>query len=353
MSSKIQEQVKLPFSVAFAVVMQGIRIRFGRSLVTIMGVVLGIAFLMSILTGQVITDGVQDEKNLRQEVKRMYSFLIDEMGPPEDKTIGVIQQGDLKASEYRLIQQLAKDGLKSVQLVTLNESKNTEIKIDNIKNLQINQSQFTNLSSTETKAILVFGADPIAANSWNTILQNAPANIVLANTTPGVLKNVPDGKTTVMLERELSKEEIEEIKNKEEAASFRSLWIVIISLLVTVIGIANAMLMSVTERFREIGTMKCLGALSRFVRTLFLIEASIMGIIGSLAGSIFGFLFTLFIYIFIYGPRNAFSALDVTRLFLYLLFSLVAGVVLSIVAAIYPANVASSMVPADALRTNI
>ena len=42
-------------------------------------------------------------------------------------------------------------------------------------------------------------------------------------------------------------------------------WIVILSLMVCVVGIINAQLMAVTERFREIGTMKCLGALDRVV----------------------------------------------------------------------------------------
>ena len=45
-------------------------------------------------------------------------------------------------------------------------------------------------------------------------------------------------------------------------------WLVILSLLVCVVGIVNAQLMAVTERFREIGTMKCLGALDRFILRL-------------------------------------------------------------------------------------
>ena len=65
-------------------------------------------------------------------------------------------------------------------------------------------------------------------------------------------------------------------------------WVVVISLLVTVIGITNALLMSVTERFKEIGTMKCLGALSGFIRQLFLIESMFIGLVGSLAGIVIG-----------------------------------------------------------------
>ena len=48
-------------------------------------------------------------------------------------------------------------------------------------------------------------------------------------------------------------------------ASPKQRWIIILSLLVCVVGIVNAQLMAVTERFREIGTMKCLGALDRFI----------------------------------------------------------------------------------------
>ena len=47
----------------------------------------------------------------------------------------------------------------------------------------------------------------------------------------------------------------------EQGISTKDIWLIIMSLIVCVVGIANSMLMAVTERFREIGTMKCLGAL--------------------------------------------------------------------------------------------
>ena len=63
-------------------------------------------------------------------------------------------------------------------------------------------------------------------------------------------------------------------------------WLIILSLLVCVVGIVNAQLMAVTERFREIGTMKCLGALDRFVLRLFLLEAGMQGIVGAGIGAV-------------------------------------------------------------------
>ncbi|HXK45343.1 MAG TPA: hypothetical protein PL060_05245 [bacterium] len=73
-----------------------------------------------------------------------------------------------------------------------------------------------------------------------------------------------------------------------EEMRIRQMWLVSLSLLVCVVGIVNAMLMAVTERSREIGTMKCLGALDKFVVELFLLESSMQGLTGSIIGVIFG-----------------------------------------------------------------
>ena len=83
--------------------------------------------------------------------------------------------------------------------------------------------------------------------------------------------------------RGMTADEQAKLAAEEGRARFRNIWIVVISLFVTVIGITNSMLMSVTERFREIGTMKCLGALSAFVRQMFLLESSLVGLVGAVA----------------------------------------------------------------------
>ena len=70
-------------------------------------------------------------------------------------------------------------------------------------------------------------------------------------------------------------------------------WLIGLALLVAFVGILNAMLMSVTERFREIGTMKCLGALDSFIVKLFLIESFFQGGAGTVAGHPLGLLLSI------------------------------------------------------------
>ena len=74
----------------------------------------------------------------------------------------------------------------------------------------------------------------------------------------------------------------------EQGISTKDIWLIVMSLIVCVVGIANSMLMAVTERFREIGTMKCLGALDGFVVRLFLLESGFQGFSGALIGALIG-----------------------------------------------------------------
>jgi putative ABC transport system permease protein len=131
--------------------------------------------------------------------------------------------------------------------------------------------------------------------------------------------------------------------------SARTGWLIIISFMVCVVGVANAMLMSVTERFREIATMKCLGALDSFIMIIFVMESSLQGLAGGLAGVVLGLL--LGIVRSIWG----FGTLALTNLpAMLLVFSaglcLVAGVILAAMAAVYPAWVAARLAPMEAMR---
>lgn len=130
-------------------------------------------------------------------------------------------------------------------------------------------------------------------------------------------------------------------------------WLVIMSLIVCVVGIANAMLMSVTERFREIGTMKCLGALDRFVVELFLLESGFQGLSGAILGSLVGFIGIMLLNLKDYG-------LDLFRGFTGYIFPVlgwmalacVVGMILAILGALGPSYRAAKLPPAEAMRAD-
>ncbi|WP_163340284.1 ABC transporter permease [Desulfopila sp. IMCC35008] len=132
-------------------------------------------------------------------------------------------------------------------------------------------------------------------------------------------------------------------------ASAKQRWIVFLSLLVCVVGIINAQLMSVTERFREIGTLKCLGALDRYIVRLFVLEATMQGLAGSLAGAMLGVITATMTSLLRFG----FSALAYYP-FTEILYSggiaILTGTVLSFLGVLYPALLAARMQPVEAMR---
>ena len=352
--SSIRDQVKLDARVALQVVLQGMKIRFGRSLVTIMGVVLGIAFLMSILTSQLLKVGVSTEETTRLELQRMNNFLKADMGPPTGKALGVAQAGGLNAMEKRFIRSLAAQEAKAFNWHALDGAARQDApEVALMIGERLKESDLKALA-TDSDMVLLMGAGEIPAGTWDDVRAGkGPARIAATRDIAG--RKIPNAVAVTQLARKLLPEEKAKLEAEKKTARFRNIWIIIISLLVTVIGISNAMLMSVTERFREIGTMKCLGALSAFVRQIFLFESCLIGAVGGLMGSLIGSLFSILIYAFTFGFGVVIASVAsaIGALLIYLLLAFAAGVVLSMIAAIYPANVASRMVPADALRSNI
>lgn len=132
-------------------------------------------------------------------------------------------------------------------------------------------------------------------------------------------------------------------------ASPKERWIVLLSLLVCAVGIVNAQLMAVTERFREIGTMKCLGALDSFVLRLFLLEAGMQGLAGSLAGAAIGVVMGLVLGVMRFGLA-ALADVSWLAVLASLGWAVAVGFLLSLAGVSYPALVASRMPPVVAMR---
>ncbi|HEX5839265.1 MAG TPA: ABC transporter permease [Anaerolineales bacterium] len=120
-----------------------------------------------------------------------------------------------------------------------------------------------------------------------------------------------------------------------------------ISLLVGGIGIMNIMLVSVTERTREIGLRKALGARRRDILIQFLTESSLLSLIGGIIGILFGWLISFIVGQVAAANDTAFTpVVGINAIALATLFSAAVGLFFGI----YPANRAASLEPVEALR---
>jgi putative ABC transport system permease protein len=118
--------------------------------------------------------------------------------------------------------------------------------------------------------------------------------------------------------------------------------IAVVSLIVGGIGVMNIMLVSVSERVREIGLRKAIGARPALIRRQFLVEASILG----LAGGLLGVLLAVIASIVLPRVTNTPVALSLTASVLAVFMAIGIGML----SGVYPATRAARLAPIDALR---
>jgi putative ABC transport system permease protein len=126
-----------------------------------------------------------------------------------------------------------------------------------------------------------------------------------------------------------------------------------LALVVASLGIVNTLVMAILERRREIGLLKALGASDRDVRSLFFVEAGVMGSLGGVLGVAIGWLighginFGTNVYL---KGRNL-PAIRVTAVPWWMVAAAIAfSIVVSLAAGIYPATRAARLDPVEALR---
>lgn len=120
-----------------------------------------------------------------------------------------------------------------------------------------------------------------------------------------------------------------------------------ISLIVAGVSIFNVMMMSVMERYKEIGIIRSIGTKRAEVRSMFIYEALILGLSGSVVGGIFSFAAG---YLVVAVLMKDVSYLYNPASLIQIPYGMTFGIVTSVLSGLYPAWKASSLNPIDALR---
>ncbi len=149
---------------------------------------------------------------------------------------------------------------------------------------------------------------------------------------------------------------LEQVKQVDKVINLFTIFIGVvagISLLVGGIGVMNIMLVTVTERTREIGIRKSLGATEKDIKTQFLIESMFMCALGGLIGIAVGYIVSIIMgkvlggyFEQIMGIKNIVPQLSMIVAFGAMIISTIVGVIFGV----YPAGKAAKLNPIEALR---
>ena len=142
-------------------------------------------------------------------------------------------------------------------------------------------------------------------------------------------------------------EYLESMKKQSRTIQYVLAGIGSVSLIVAAIGITNTMLMSIFERTKEIGIFKVLGCSLKNIRTMFLMEAGLIGFGGGLCGVTLSYLLSFAINILISSGGEKISVIPIWLALLGMGFAVVVGMV----AGISPASRAMKLSPLEAIRT--
>lgn len=177
------------------------------------------------------------------------------------------------------------------------------------------------------------------------------------------VKSIQDTITGMGYEAYSTQDTIESIQESSRSIQMILGGIGAISLLVAAIGITNTMIMSLTERTREIGIMKALGCRTKDIQMIFLTEAGTIGFLGGMFGILFSYLISFAINYFAWQPKGGFiefiqfvltsgsGRISVIPLWLAL-FGLLFSIIIGLVAGFIPARRSLKVSALEAMKYN-
>ena len=167
--------------------------------------------------------------------------------------------------------------------------------------------------------------------------------------TPEKLENIGKSTKRATLIERIAPAQITQKRQRLLSLPPKALWLILLSFVVCVVGISNTMLMSVTDRFSEIATMKCIGAMDGFIMLLFVFEAFFQAIVGSAIGVVLGFLLSFFRGLASYSVVSL-ESLHLYETFMVSALSFATGILIAAIAATWPSWAAARLAPMEAMR---
>ncbi len=398
----------LPNKTLFALMLAGLKVRLARSTVTMVSIVLAIAFLAYMgLSGKLAFSlatsvrALEESSGPGQSEVRAAAAVLEQEHPAQEAPIALLQETaklwdwtevkeqrrGLAANESQIQREL-RPRVEREEIAFTSSQADEEEKARLASSLEIAQQKLNEAEarsqelkeqialsqmitkkrdlSTEEEQILRNKVDAAWRTHMEAVRRQGRVNetaIAGLEVLMGGLQKESLVSSAQVIRDFLQVEADRREANKITAALYRTgvnvektlsgsqmdTWLIVMSLLLCTVGIANAMLMSVTERFREIGTMKCLGAGDSLVVKIFLMESSMLGVVGAIIGMILGIIISLGAALLQYGWMGL-QYFPFGGSLGTLFSSLGVGVLLAILGTVYPALLASRMKPVDALR---
>jgi len=160
-----------------------------------------------------------------------------------------------------------------------------------------------------------------------------------------VLKTLNEHRLIIRSNTELKKQVLE-VFDKTFAITYS---LEIIAILVAVLGLFNTLVSLILERKREIGILRFIGAFTRQIKRMILIEAGILGLIGSAMGLVAGVVVS-YILIFVINKQSFGWTIQVHFPYIFILLLVAFSWGVSVLAGLYPARLAQELNPKEAVR---